>query len=268
MNEPDWAPESADTTRSNVARVYDTLLGGTHNFAADRDLARAIRAVEPHVATIARMNRAYLIRAARFLAEDAGIDQFLDIGSGIPSEDNVHDVAQRANPEARVVYVDNDPVAVAHTKAMLTDNYLAAAIRADLRRPGEILAHPTVRNLLDFDRPVAVVLTSVLHFITDEDNPPAIVARLRDAVPPGSYLVISHGTDEDRPGTAKAAAKVCGRAAPATPRSRQQILGLFAGWELVEPGLVYLPEWRPSSPDEACDHPEWCMMLACVGRKR
>lgn len=264
----DWVPEGIDTGQANVARVYDALLGGTHNFAADRDLARAVRSVEPQVRTIARMNRACLGRAVRYLAAEAGIRQFLDIGSGIPTEGNVHEVAQEADPEARVVYVDNDPVAVAHSRAILADNPRAQAIQADLREPEHILSHHAVRDLLDLTEPVAVLLVTILHFIKDEENPAALVAHLRTAMAPGSYLVISHATTADRPDTAKAAAQAYQRAsAQVTPRSREAVHDLFAGFDLLDPGLVYLPQWRPHTPDDVDEHPEWCMMLAGVGRK-
>lgn len=268
MVQPDWVPAGVDTEHANVARVYDALLGGTHNFAADRDLARAVRSVEPQARTFARMNRAYLGRAVKYLAGDAGVQQFLDIGSGIPTEGNVHEVAQNANPDARVVYIDKDPVAVAHSKAMLAGNDRAAAIQADLRQPEHILAHPAVRDLLDLTEPVAVLLVAILHFITDEENPAAMLERIRTAVVPGSYLAISHATTADRPDTVTAAAQAYQRASvQATPRPRQEILDFFAGFELVDPGVVYLPQWRPDSPDDVGDHPESCMMLAAVGRK-
>ena len=268
MAEQSWVPEGINVERPNVARVYDALLGGTHNFAADRELAQSLRDIDPQAETFARMNRAFLGRVVRFLATEAGIRQFLDIGSGIPTEGNVHDVAHRIDPAARVLYVDNDPVAVAHAKAMLAGTERAAVVQADLRQPERLLAHEVVRDTLDFDQPVAVLLVSILHFVADDEDPAAILGRLRAALAAGSYLALSHATTEDRPDAVKAAAQAYERAsAQATPRSYQEILDLLGGLELVEPGLVYLPQWRPTSPDDVGDHPERCMMLAAVGRK-
>ena len=268
MVEQSWAPEGINVERPNVARVYDALLGGTHNFAADRELARSLSDIDPQARTFARMNRAYLGRAVRFLATEAGIQQFLDIGSGIPTEGNVHEVAQAVAPGARVVYVDNDPVAVAHAKAMLAGTDRAAVVQADLREPERLLAHEVVRDMFDLGQPVAILLVSTLHFVGDDEDPAAIVDRLRAAMAPGSYLALSHATTEDRPDAVKAAAQAYERAsAQATPRSYREILDFFDGMELVDPGLVYLPQWRPASPDDVGDHPERCMMLAAVGRK-
>ena len=194
-----WVPAGIDTSKANIARVYDYWLGGTHNFLADQDAARVMIAVEPNTRAVARANRACLGRAVRYLAEQAGIGQFLDIGSGIPTAQNVHQVAQQAAPESRVVYADIDPVAVAHSRLLLQDNPGAAVIQADLREPEAILAAPETQLLLDFSQPVAVLLFAVLHFIPDEDDPWQIVATLRDALAPGSYLVLVHGTSESRP---------------------------------------------------------------------
>jgi SAM-dependent methyltransferase len=178
------APAGVDARRANVARVYDYWLGGTENFQADRDLARQILAVEPSVRAIARANRDFLGRAVRFLC-GAGIRQFLDIGSGIPTQGNVHAAAQAADPQARVVYADIDPVAIAHSRAILAENPNAAAIQADLRDPAAILADDTTRRLIDFRRPVGLLLVAVLHFIADAEEPARLVATLRDALAPG-----------------------------------------------------------------------------------
>jgi len=247
--EPGWVPPEVDTKRANVARVYDYLLGGTHNFLADQDVARVIAAVEPNARAIGRANRAFLGRAVRFLGA-AGIRQFLDIGSGIPTEGNVHEVAQGADPGARVVYDDLDPVAIAHSKALLGGNANASIIGADLRDPGRILAHKGTRNLIDFSQPVGLLLVAVLHFISDEEEPWRIVATLRDALAPGSYLVLCHGTDEGKPEVAQATEKVYSRGVSTDihMRSRAEIMRFFDGFELVDPGLVDIPMWRPDSP--------------------
>ncbi len=265
--QPDWVPPGTDTKRANVARVYDYLLGGTHNFLADQDVGRTVIAVEPNARAIGRANRAFLGRAVRFLAA-AGIRQFLDVGSGIPTEGNVHEVAQAAAPGARVVYADMDPVAIAHSRAILTGNDDTTIIDADLREPGKILGSEDTRRLIDFSQPAGLMLVAVLHFLQDADDPWQVVATLRDALAPGSYLVISHGTTEGSPGVAQAAEKIYQRGVSAglCMRTRQDILRFFDGFELVEPGLVEIPCWRPddgSTPDQS----KFWGGLAGVGRK-
>ena len=266
--EPDWIPPGVDVKRANAARVYDYWLGGTHNFLVDQDLARAITAVEPNARAGARANRAFLGRAVRFLSA-AGISQFLDIGSGIPTEGNVHEVAQRANPRARVAYVDVDPVAIAHSKALLAGNENAAIIDADVRDQEKILGDPAVRRLIDFGQPAGLLLVMVLHFIDDDADPWGIVARLRDALAPGSYLVLAHATTESRPTVAQAAETVYNRSVSTgiRMRSRADILRFFDGFELLDPGLVYIPRWRPDSPDDVPADPSQFWVLVGVGRK-
>jgi S-adenosyl methyltransferase len=267
--EPSWVPPGVDTGRANVARVYDYLLGGSHNFLADQDVGRAIAAVEPNARAIGRANRAFLGRAVRFLAA-AGIRQFLDIGSGIPTEGNVHEVAQRAAPEARVVYVDVDPVAIAHSRAILAQQENATIIDADLREPEKILAHEGARRLLDFSEPIGLLLVAVLHFIRDDEDPWSTVTTLRDALAPGSYLVVCHGTDEGKPAVAQAVEKVYKRAVSAElrARSRPDILRFFGGFELLDPGLVPIPLWRPDpSAGRPADPGKFWGGLAGVARK-
>jgi SAM-dependent methyltransferase len=265
--EPDWVPPEVDTKRANVARVYDYWLGGSHNFLPDQDLARAIAAVEPNIRAMAHANRAFLGRAVRFLA-DAGIRQFLDIGSGIPTEGNVHEVAQHAAPGAHVVYADIDPVAVAHSRSILAGNASATIIEADLREPEKILLHHAVEQLIDFSQPTGLLLVSVLHFIADAEDPWRIVATLRDALAPGSYLVLCHGTDESKPAVAHAFEKVYNRSVTAQGhiRSRPEILRFLDGFDLVDPGLVFMPQWRPDSPADVPDDPSQFWGLAGVGR--
>jgi SAM-dependent methyltransferase len=266
--EPSWVPPGVDTKRANVARVYDYWLGGSHNFLVDQDLGRAIVAVEPNARAGARANRAFLGRAVRFLA-GAGISQFLDIGSGIPTQGNVHEVAQEASPGARVAYVDVDPVAIAHSKAILAGNQHAAVIDADLRDPQRILADPTVRRLIDTGQPAGLLLVMVLHFIADADDPWQLVAALRDALAPGSYLVLAHATSEARPVVAQAAETVYNRSAATNihMRSRADILRFFDGFELLDPGLVYIPQWRPDSPADVPADPSKFWALVGVARK-
>jgi hypothetical protein len=263
-----WAPAGVDTHRANVARVYDYLLGGSHNFLADQDAGRALAAVEPNAREVARANRAFLGRAVRFLSQ-SGIRQFLDIGSGIPTQGNVHEVAQQADPGARVAYVEVDPVAIAHSKTILAGNENAAIIDADLRDPGRILGHPGTRGLIDFSQPVGLLLVAVLPFIADADDPWQLVATLRDALAPGSYLVLCHGTDEAKPEVAQAAEKVYNRsvATKVQLRSREEITRFFDGFELVEPGLVYLSRWRPDSPADVPRDPGRHWGLVGVGGK-
>jgi hypothetical protein len=266
--EPDWVPPGVDTKRANVARVYDYWLGGSHNFLADQDVARAITAVEPKMREIARANRQFLGRAVRYLAA-AGIHQFLDIGSGIPTEGNVHEVAQHADPAARVVYADVDQVAIAHSKAILADNKNATIVEADLREPEKILASDEVRRLIDFGQPTGLLLMVVLHFIADADDPWRIVATLRDALAPGSYLVLGHATHEGRPRVARASERVYNRSVSTQLhlRSRAEIRRFFDGFELVDPGLVYVPLWRPDSPADVPGDPGQFGCLVGVARK-
>lgn len=256
-DEASWVPPGVDTRRANVARIYDYLLGGSHNFLADQDVGRAIMAIEPNARAIGRANREFLGRAVRFVSS-AGISQFLDIGSGIPTEGNVHEIAQRADPAARVVYVDADPVVIAHSQALLDGNPNAIIVEGDLREPGKILAADGVSRLLDLTQPVALLLVAVLHFITDAEDPWRIVTRLRDALAPGSYLVLCHGTDEGKPVVARAGEKVYDRSVSAQlqMRSRAGILRFFDGFELVEPGLVAIPAWRPDPAVGAGAHAE------------
>ena len=265
MTRPDWAPEDIDISVPSAARMYDYYLGGAHNFAADRELAEKALEAMPDGRALARANRAFLQRSVRFLA-GTGVVQFLDIGSGIPTVGNVHEVAQKVAPDARVMYVDMDPVAVSHARALLTDNPRATATRGNLRDPGRILADPQVRDLLDLDRPVAVLLLAVLHFVADADRPEAIVAELRDALAPGSYLVISHGTDAGR-STEELEHVYRRTVTPLAMRDREQVRALFAGWELIDPGVVWAPEWRPDEPEEVGEHPERSGSYVGVGRK-
>jgi SAM-dependent methyltransferase len=264
----DWVPTGVDTRRANVARVYDYLLGGSHNFLADQDVGRALAAVEPEIRAIAWANRRFLGRAVRFLTQ-AGIRQFLDIGSGIPTEGNVHEIALAADPAARVVYADIDEVAIAHSRAILTGYEHATVIEGDLREPEKILADTETKRLIDLSQPTALLLVSVLHYVPDADDPWRALSALRDALAPGSYLVICHGTAENRPEVMQAVGKVFNRSVTTQThvRSRAEILRLFGDFELVEPGLVHMPLWRPGSPADLPEDPTryWC--LAGVARK-
>ncbi|MGH3169367.1 MAG: SAM-dependent methyltransferase [Trebonia sp.] len=241
-------PAGLDVSTPNVARMYDYFLDGKDNFAADRDAGDKILALVPAVRRTVRENRRFLRRAVRFLAAEAGIRQFLDIGVGLPTQGAVHEVAHEINPETRVAYVDYDPVVVSHGNALLAEPDQSIVVRADLRQPGALLSLPAIREHLDFSRPVAVLLVAILHFVADVDDPGGIVASLRDALAPGSYLVLTH-VGNDRLADTEAAERVRSLYAessePLWARSREEILRFFDGFELVEPGLVPAYEWRP-----------------------
>ena len=240
-----------DANRPTIARIYDYLLGGTENFEADRVAAREMIAEFPPLPQVLRTVRAFVRRATRFLAAEAGVRQFLDLGAGIPTVENVHDIAQGIDPAARVVYVDIDPLAVAHGQRILEGNPNAACVQGDLRRPGLIIADPDVLKVLDFSRPVAVMMSAVLHFIAEDDEAARIVGGYLDAAAAGSYLLICHAASEGvGAGEARARAIYSSRAQPLIPRSRAQITALFAGTELVPPGVVLTPQWRPGPDSE------------------
>lgn len=245
--EPGFAASQIDTSKPHPARMYDAYLGGRDNYAADREAVRQILRDFPEVRAIARANRAFMQRAVRFLVGEAGIRQFIDIGTGIPSAGNVHEVAGQAAPGTRVVYVDNDPIVHVHANALLTGSGSTSIVLADLRNPEGILGDPKLRGLIDFTEPVALLLVAILHFITEAEDPAGIVATLREALPPGSYLVLSHGTaDFHPPGVAGQAAVGYEHAtAPLVLRGFEQVLAFFDGFDLVEPGLVQAPLWRP-----------------------
>ena len=230
-------PDVIDVTRPHPARMYDYYLGGKDNWAADREAADKILAIVPEVRDMARANRAFLHRAVRHLARGKGINQFLDIGTGIPTSPNVHETAAKHAPDARVAYADNDPVIHAHANALLTGTGTTKIILADLRDAEKIIA--ATRDLLDFTKPVGLLLVAILHFIPDSDDPRGIVAYLRDALPPGSYLVLSHGTTDFHPAEviSEAVASYDGAAAPLVLRSRADISRFLDGFTPVAPGL-------------------------------
>lgn len=267
MSSPSW-PLDPDA-RPSVARMYDYLLGGHHNFPADRAAAEQMVALMPDFPLIMAANRAFLRRAVTFLLSE-GITQFLDIGSGIPTVGNVHEVAQAARPDARVVYVDIDPVAVTHSAALLAGNPDAAFIRADARQPDQILGHPDVRGMLDFREPIGVLLVAFLHFVPDDDEATQIVQRLSDATAPGSYVAISHAIHTYATDVEGRGVEVYGRSnTPITLRSPERVRRFYEPLELVEPGLVPIPLWRPEGSDDIfLNDPARSGMLAGVGRKR
>jgi S-adenosyl methyltransferase len=268
VDRPAWAPVEIDIQRPSPARIYDYHLGGSHNFAADRQLAEQLATIMPDLPLIMQANRAFLMRAVRLLA-DAGIRQFIDLGSGIPTVGNVHEIAQRAAPGSRVVYVDVDPVAVAHSRALLAGDDTVAVIRGDLRDVPLVLAAPELRRLIDFSRPVGLLMVAVLHFVPDRDDPAGIVRRYRDAVASGSYLVLSHAAaTEDGPapvGAELATATYSRAVAEAALRTRAQVAGFLTGFEPVEPGVVYVNEWHPEAGPE--NPARRLAQLVGIGRK-
>lgn len=256
-----------DSSRPNAARIYDVLLGGKDNYAADREAARNLVAAIPHAARAARDNRAFLARVVRYLASEAGISQFLDIGTGLPVHGHVHEIAQEANPAARVAYVDNDTNVVTHARALLADSHAVIAVNGDVRYPRHLLTMPEVRDLIDFDQPVAVLLIAVLHFVSDSESPWSAVRAITDHLAPGSYVAVSHVTGDGIPDDAiKQAAEIYDRALiGGAARRRSEIARFFAGLEMVEPGLVDVAEWRSSRRARAVRRP--VIFWAGVGRK-
>lgn len=254
----DWTTR-INTGVPNPARIYDYFLGGKDNFPADREVAEQVVAIAPVARDIVEDNRAFLRRAVRLLAGEAGIRQFIDLGSGLPTQGNVHEIAQAVAPDARVVYVDNDAMVVTHSRALLAgDN--TAAIEADLRDPDSVMRHPEVRELIDFDQPIALLLMAILHFVPDDEDPYGIVARFRDALPAGSYLALSHGTRDipARPDMSPEAMAEMGAkverlyqltTASLVTRTHAQVERFFDGFDLLDPGLVEIQLWRPDEAD-------------------
>jgi Protein of unknown function (DUF574). len=269
MDRPAWAPPGIDLSVPSVSRIYDYYLGGSHNFEVDREAARRAMEFLPGLPKIMQANRAFMRRAVRH-AVGEGVTQFLDIGSGIPTFGNVHEVARQAAPDARVVYVDHDPVAVAHSKAVLDGDDRADIAAADLRKPHDILNSPEVGRLLDLDRPVALLLVAVLHFLEDADRPCDAVATLRDALAPGSLLILTHASFDGIPVPQEQAGGTVGVYRdirnPLVMRSRDEVARFFDGLAMVEPGLVSMPHWRPDTPPEQED-PYAFSGFAGVGRK-
>jgi hypothetical protein len=264
---------SLDVTKPNIARVYDYLAGGKDNFAADRELAHAFMQMSPKAALGVKHSRDLLRRMVRFLAGEAGITQFLDIGSGLPSAGNVSEVAHEVNPDARVVHVDNDPIVYTHSKALLADSRTTDFALADVREPAGILADPVVTKLIDFTRPVGLVVLAILHHVSDDDAPAAIMDTLRAAMPPGSYLAISSfrmpGPEfpELRAQTMEGEKLFAGRLGSGRWREHAEILAWFGDWEILEPGLVPAVEWRPVLPAESAQDPVYQTIAGGIARK-
>jgi S-adenosyl methyltransferase len=255
-----------DANTPTSARVYDYLLGGSHNFAVDRDTAQDLIATFPALPRVLAAGRAFLRRAVRFLAADCGIGQFLDLGSGIPTVRNVHEVAQAVRPAARVAYVDIDPVAVVHSRSILRGAGHVTCVQGDLLDPGAIRGDPAVRAVIDFARPVAILLSAVLHFVPGDDAAAAVVDGYLDGAAPGSYLLLSHhGRESTRPDEARAREIYSSAVQPLIPRSRDQVTALFRDTEIIEPGVVLTTQWRPGPGGPPPDDPYFG--YAGLGRK-
>ena len=260
-----WVPDGVDITVPDASRVYDYALGGFHNFQVDREFAEEAQRAWPGIYQLAHANRAYLGRAVQWLVEH-GVRQFLDIGSGIPTLGNVHEVAQAAVPDARVVYVDIDPVAVAHSRHILAGNPGASAISGDLRRPADILGHPEVLDLLDFSEPVALLLMAVLHFVPDDEDPGGVIRAFDEVTVSGSYVALSHGIPAEVRAAEQDQVRSLYRRTPTSVhlRTPERVVALLDGWTVVEPGLVPITDWWPDPEDEEPHQPE---VIAVVARK-
>lgn len=266
MQRPDWAPEGIDVTKPNMARAYDYVLGGSHNFAVDREFGKKFVADVPGTRALAQANRAFVQRSVQFMLA-AGVRQFLDIGSGIPTLGNVHEVAQHGAAESRVVYVDIDPVAVAHSQQLLAANDTGTVIQEDLRNVSGVLDHPKTKAMFDFSKPIGLLLVAVVHAIGDEDAPYEKLAQYRDRMAPGSVVAITHASGERNYEDMVRAKELTGKTpTPATLRTRSQIEMFFDGFDIVEPGLVWVNEWRPDIP-ESGENDERMTFYAGVGQK-
>lgn len=245
--EPGFTAAEIDTSRPHPARMYDYYLGGKDNYAVDREAAAAVMRLLPEARAIAQENRAFLQRAVRYLVGEAGIRQIIDVGTGIPAAGNVHEVAHQVSPGVRVAYVDNDPIVHVHASALLTGQGSTSIVLADLRDPEGILTHPGVRELIDFNEPVALLLIAIMHFITDDDDPRRIISSFHGTFAPGSYLALSHATaDFHSYAVTSGTVKVYDNAtAPLRWRSHTEVTALFDGWDLIDPGVVQVPLWRP-----------------------
>jgi hypothetical protein len=256
-------PPGVDPTIPSAARIYDYLLGGKDNYAVDRAAADHVLSVAPDQRRLARENRAFAVRAVRVLA-DAGIRQFIDLGTGFPTSPSVHEVARRADPSARVVYIDYDPIVYTHNTALLASDHQVVSVHSDIRQPEVILDHPDVRRLIDFDQPVGLLCVAVLHLVSDAEDPGRIVAQFRDRMSPGSFLVLSQFASESDP-EAMAGLRSVARGTPVETyfRPEDQILRYFDGFELLDPGLTAVQEWR----QDKITAPTRLRIAGAVGRK-
>lgn len=242
----EWIPVTVDTETPSAARMYDYYLGGAHHFACDRELAKQVVAMVPDAQFAAWANRRFLTRAVRWASQNRGITQFIDVGCGLPTMGSTHEVARQTNPDARVVYVDNEPVALAHSELIVQDMPGVGVVAGDLRWPGSFLDDPTTQRLIDFTEPVAIVLAAVMHFVVADDDPAGIMRQIRSALAPGSVVVLSHGTADSDP-TVLAVAHLYDKQSQnhTAVRTLAEVKALFDGLQLVEPGVVWVPNWHP-----------------------
>jgi hypothetical protein len=254
-----------DASKPHVARVYDYLLGGKDNFAADRAVGDRMLTSIPAVQLGVRAQRDVLGRVVRYLVGEVGLRQLLDIGSGLPTADNVHEIAQRIDPATRVVYLDNDPIVLVHAEALLADDKSTFVVEGDLRDPGAIVSHPDVRKHLDWEQPIGLLMCGILHYVLDEEHPGDMVDTLYRALPSGSYVFIHHLLAVEDPAAAVLQEQMRTGLGRAQFRTMDEVRQLFDGLDLVEPGLVAVPDWRPE-PSANRDHP--VLEMACVGVAR
>ncbi|GAA3747483.1 SAM-dependent methyltransferase [Salinactinospora qingdaonensis] len=264
---PRSLPPEVDMTTPSAARLYDFYLGGKDNFPADRQAGNDLLARIPEVRTMAQANRLWLRRVVRYLVAEAGVRQFIDIGSGLPTADNTHEIAHRHDPQARVVYVDHDPIVLAHARALLAEDPVTTdVVQADLREPHTILRAPQTQRLIDPEQPVAILLVAVLHFLRDQDGPHEILAQLREELAPGSFLAVSHVENDTMPERAELLEQLyAATSSPGQTRGYAEIAGFFEGFELVDPGLCHVSDWRPD-PDEPYYPPEQAWGYGGLGR--
>ncbi|HET9141807.1 SAM-dependent methyltransferase [Actinophytocola sp.] len=262
----DWIPDSVDIGKPSTARMYDYLLGGGHNLEADRVLVEKLLAVQPEVRRIAIMNRAFLRRAVLFMV-GAGVRQFLDLGSGIPTVGNVHEIAQQADPSCRIVYVDNEAVAVAHSQLVLEGNERAVMLQADITEPQRVLHAPETTRTLDFTKPVGLLAITIGHHVGPEREPERVFATYRDALVPGSYLAITHWTEDFATQRSRRAEEATRGQIEVYARNRAEIMTFLGDFELVEPGLVSTSQWRPERGDDVAKDPAVDAFYAGVARK-
>jgi SAM-dependent methyltransferase len=270
----DHLPPEIDTSKPSISRVYDYMLGGKDNFAVDREVGEMALRIAPDAKEVGLASRRFLRRVVRHLAAEEGIRQFLDLGSGLPTQGNVHEIAQEVDRETKVVYVDNDPIVLAHGRALLATNGTTTVIRADIREPQAILRHPQVREFIDFTKPVALLLFSILHHIKDEEAPEGLAAAFRDALPPGGFVAVSHfyNPGAEHPEAAKlalSAEKVFNdNLGTGRWRTREEIMGYFGDMDVLDPGLVPLAEWRPDPLDPPLDRSlSYFTFVGAVARK-
>lgn len=262
------SPAGFDVSRPNIARVYDYLLGGKDNFAPDREVGDKIKDALPEIRIGVEQQRAVLRRVVDFLVGETGVRQLVDVGSGLPTAGNVHEVARSIDPATRVVYVDNDPIVLTHARALLADNPATEVVTGDLRRPSSIIDHPDLRTFLDLREPVGLLLCGILHHILDDEDPWALTAELCAPLPSGSWIFVHHLLDTGDPDVAEAEAALRQGMGRGQFRTMEQIARFFDGLDLAEPGLVYVPEWRPEpgTPSTAT-HPVLRLAVAGVARK-